>query len=171
MALQLSAAEYPLRTAAVPVAPVHDGYAVTRTADTAFCISVVYPELFWNYRYLYDYGYALHKTGDYAGSNEILQEGAAISSDPMFHNIIGKNFEALGDNDAAEGEYVKAHNMVPCRLYPLVLLMEMYSKTGNETEALEVAERILEMPVNHRNRTMMELREKAEEELFENDMQ
>ena len=130
----------------------------------------LYPELFWNYRYLYDYGYALHKTGDYAGSNEILQEGAAISSDPMFHNIIGKNFEALGDNDAAEGEYVKAHNMVPCRLYPLVLLMEMYSKTGNETEALEVAERILEMPVNHRNRTMMELREKAEEELFENDM-
>lgn len=130
----------------------------------------LYPELFWNYRYLYDYGYALHKTGDYARSNDILQEGAAISSDPMFHNVIGKNYEALGDNDTAEGEYVKAHNMVPCRLYPLVLLMEMYSKTGNETEALDVAERILEMPVNCRNRTMMGLREKAEEELSEKDM-
>lgn len=88
----------------------------------------------------------------------------------MFHNVIGKNYEALGDNDTAEGEYVKAHNMVPCRLYPLVLLMEMCSKTGNETEALDVAERILEMPVNCRNRTMMGLREKAEEELSEKDM-
>ena len=48
--------------------------------------------------------------------------------------------------------------------------MEMYSKTGNETEALDVAERILEMPVNCRNRTMMGLREKAEEELSEKDM-
>lgn len=126
----------------------------------------LYPELFWNYRYLYDYGYALHKTGDYAGSNEILQEGAAISSDPMFHNIIGKNFEALGDYDSAEHEYLSSHNMVPCRLYPLVLLMEMYSRTGRETESKETAEEILEMPINHKNGTMMELREKAEAELL-----
>lgn len=127
----------------------------------------LYPELFWNYRYLYDYGYALHKTGAYVRSNEILHEGASISSDPMFHNIMGKNFEALGDYDSAENEYLKSHNMVPCRLYPMVLLMEMYSRTGRETESKEIAEEILRMPLNHRNRMMMELREKAEAELQE----
>ena len=56
----------------------------------------------WDFRFLYDYGYSLHKTGDYRRSNEILALGMQISSDPMFWNITGRNCEALGDFEAAE---------------------------------------------------------------------
>ena len=40
-----------------------------------------------------------HKTGDYRRSNIVLQQGMQLSSDPMFHNIAAKNYEALGAYD------------------------------------------------------------------------
>lgn len=121
----------------------------------------LYPEMYWDYRFLYDYGYALHKSGKFYESNQVLKEGASISSDPMFHNIMGKNFEALSDYDAAEQEYLRSHHMVPCRLYPMVLLMELYSKTGRDLESRKIAEDILQMPVNKKSKAMIELRERA----------
>ena len=80
----------------------------------------------------------------------------------MFHNIMGKNHEALGQSDKAAQEYMTSHYMVPCRLYPLVLLLEMYVRTGMETEAMDVRDKILSMPVNPANRTMVDLRRKVE---------
>ncbi len=78
-----------------------------------------------DFRFLYDYGYALHKTGSYRQSNEILREGMRISSDPMFWNIAGRNYEMLGDVAAAEVAYLHAHRMIPDRVYPLYLLAEI----------------------------------------------
>ena len=131
-------------------------------------LSGLYPHLFWNFRYLYDYGYALHKTGNYGKSNEILSEGTGISSDPMFHNIIGKNYEAMGAYADAEKEYMRAHCIVPCRVYPLVLLYDMYRSRGMAQRAELVRNKIEAMPVNDRNKAMIELvsrisREKEEE--------
>lgn len=123
--------------------------------------SDLYDNMYWNYQYLYDYGYALHKAGDYDFSNKVLTEGALLSSDPMFHNIIGQNFELLHQYDSAEREYLKAHYMVPCRLYPLMLLMEMYHSRGMESKALELGEKILLMPVNEKNRLMVDLHERV----------
>lgn len=125
-------------------------------------LSGVYESLSGNYRYLYDYGYALYKAGRYAESNEVLSEGAEISSDPMFHNIMGKNHEALGRISQAEKEYLTAHYMVPCRLYPLVLLMKMYMNQGMDEKARAVRNEILSMPVNTKNGTMRDLREEVE---------
>ncbi|MCM1197603.1 MAG: O-antigen ligase family protein [Clostridium sp.] len=121
----------------------------------------LYGELHGNYRFLYDYGYALHKAGEYAESNDVLHEGSLLSSDPMFHNIMGKNYEALGEFCRAEEEYLLAHYMVPCRIYPLVLLMEMKAGLGRHEEAAEIGRRILDMPVNRKNRTMAGLVERA----------
>lgn len=129
--------------------------------EAVVAMEKLYPEMFWNYRYLYDYGYALHKMNRCRESNDILHKGAKISSDPMFHNIMGKNFRAMGQYDLAEREYITAHYMVPCRLYPLVLLFDLYEIMGCDTEALE--RKILSMPVNPKNRTMRELKEKIEE--------
>ena len=125
-------------------------------------LSGVYESLSGNYRYLYDYGYALYKAGRYAESNEVLSDGAEISSDPMFHNIMGKNHEALGRISQAEKEYLTAHYMVPCRLYPLVLLMKMYMNQGMDEKACAVRNEILSMPVNTKNGTMRDLREEVE---------
>ncbi len=129
--------------------------------ETIKALAPLYGELAWNYRYLYDYGYTLHKDGKFSESNNILSEGAAMSSDPMFHNIMGKNYEALGLHEEAEKEYLTAHYMVPCRLYPLVLLYEMYLTAGKYHEASGVKEKILSMPVNPKNRAMVEMRERV----------
>lgn len=109
------------------------------------------------YKLTYEQGYSLHQSGRFEESNRTLLEGAEISSDPMFHNIIGKNYEALGDYEGAEREYIHAHFMVPCRLYPLVLLMEMELKRANRTTALEYGNKALLLPVNNRNLAMREL--------------
>ena len=124
-------------------------------------LAPLYDELKDNYRFIYDYGYALHKCKRYQESNEILKEGAKISSDPMFYNIIGKNLEALGLYEEAEEAYIHAHYMVPQRLYPLTLLMRMHIRLGNNNEALRYGKMILDKPVNERHRTMLRLQSDA----------
>lgn len=124
-------------------------------------LTKLYPRLRMKFRYLYDYGYALHKEGRYSESNVILMKGASISSDPMFYNIIGKNFEALGDYDEAERNYIHSHNMVPSRLYPYILLMEMEEKRGDTKQALSYAQKALSLPVNDRNMSMRDLHNRA----------
>lgn len=136
--------------------------------EAASELEKLYPEMFWNYRYLYDYGYALHKSGRYAESNGILQQGADISSDPMFHNIMGKNFSEMKQYGLAEQEFMTAHYMVPCRLYPLVLLFDLYETAGRHDDRDAVGMKILSMPVNPKNGTMKELREKILREMREN---
>lgn len=121
----------------------------------------LYNDLKDNYRYMYDYGYALHKCQHYQESTEILKQGAAISSDPMFYNIIGRNQEAMGLYEEAEKAYLHAHYMVPQRLYPLTLLMRMHVRLGNNNKAMRYGKLILDKPVNERQRTMVRLRSDA----------
>lgn len=124
-------------------------------------LAPLYEDLKENYRYLYDYGYALHKCKRYRESLEILTEGAEISSDPMFYNIVGRNYEALCMYSDAESAYMHAHHMVPQRLYPLTLLMRMNIRLGNNEEALRYGRIISSKPVNERNRTMLRLQSEA----------
>lgn len=126
-------------------------------------LAPLYGDLKDNYRYIYDYGYALHKCNRYQESNEILKEGAKISSDPMFYNIIGKNQEAMGLYEEAEKAYLHSHHMVPCRLYPLTLLMEMKIRQQDIDQALRYARKIVAMPVNERHMTMVRLQNHAKE--------
>lgn len=118
--------------------------------DAVEDLSPMYDELCENFRYLYDLGYSLHKTGRFQESNEILLQGSKISSDPMFHNIMGKNLEAMGDFDGAEREYLLAHFMVPSRIYPLNLLMDMMIRQGRDSEAVEIGEQVRGMNVNEK---------------------
>lgn len=115
-----------------------------------------------DYRMLYQQGYAMFLVGEYEKALPLLQEGATLSCDPMFHNIIGRCHEALGYGHEAEREYLHAHNMVPGRLYPLVLLQELYLSQGEIERAGLVLEQIRRIPVNPRNKNMYTLRERAE---------
>ena len=122
-----------------------------------------YEALSDNYRFLYDFGYALHNEEKYDESIKVLLQGATISSDPMFYNIIGKNLEAMGRYDEAEKAYLHSHHMVPCRLYPLTLLMEMKIRQQDTDQALRYARKIVAMPVNERHLTMVRLQNDAKE--------
>ena len=110
---------------------------------------------------MYDYGYALYRCKRYQESTDILKDGAAISSDPMFYNIIGRNKEAMGLYEEAEQAYLHAHYMVPQRLYPLTLLMHMHIRLGNNNKAMRYGKMILDKPVNERHRTMLRLQANA----------
>ena len=143
----------------------HDelGFSTSGISDgAADSLALLYPQLRTEFRYLYDYGYALHREGRYEESNLVLREGASISSDPMFYDIIGKNFEAMGNFRDAERNYMHAHFMVPSRLYPYILLMEMEERLGNRERALAYAEKVMSMPVNPRNASMANLQKEAE---------
>lgn len=131
--------------------------------DSVEELAPLYDDLKDNYRYLYDYGYALHKCERYQESTKILKEGAVISSDPMFYNIIGRNYEAMKEYDKARDAYIHAHNMVPCRIYPLVLLMEMYASIGDDKTAMKYCARALQAPYNERHRNMLLLRNRVQE--------
>lgn len=115
-----------------------------------------------DYRRLYADGHALFQAGRFAESLELLRLGARLSSDPMFDIIIGRDHEALGDFDKARDAYLRAHYMVPGRLYPLVRLMRLQVRAGQDAQALHTARTLLDLPVNPRHRTMQRLHDEAE---------
>ena len=129
--------------------------------DATVELAPLYDDLKDNYRFIYDYGYALHKCKRYQESTKILMEGAKISSDPMFYNIIGKNYEAMGAYDLAEGAYMHAHYMVPSRIYPLSLLMNLKIKTGDIHYAIEIGEKIQSMDINEKVVAMRRLQKES----------
>lgn len=63
--------------------------------------------------------------------------------------------------DEAERNYIHSHNMVPSRLYPYILLMEMEEKRGDTKQALSYARKALSLPVNDRNMSMRDLHNRA----------
>ena len=113
------------------------------------------------YRELYGRGYLLYQSGQYEESYEVLERGSQISSDPMFHVIMGRNSEALGDNVSAEDEYLTAWYMVPCRIYPLVRLMRLKIRCGDNAGAVLIGEKIVSMPVREGHRNMLRLKNEA----------
>lgn len=104
----------------------------------------LYPCLREDPRFLFEYGQCLSKTGKYEQSNIIMHEGAERSSDPMFWNIIGKNYQAMGDYKQAEKCFQYASLMVPHRLYPIYLLANLYFESNDIEKALQTAHRVIE---------------------------
>lgn len=51
-----------------------------------------------------------------------------ISADPMFWNVMGKNYQAMGNYSSAEQCYLKAMNILPSRIYPYYLLTKLYAE-------------------------------------------
>ena len=122
----------------------------------------LYPDLRDNYRFLYEYGRALFRDGQYEKAVDVLREGSALSAAPMFHYTIGRSLEKLQRDDEAEKEYILVHEMIPGRLYGLVLLMELYHRQGRTREMRDVLEKIRQIPVNPDNKEMVNLRKRAE---------
>lgn len=113
------------------------------------------------FREKYARGYSLYQSGRYEESLSVLEAGAAESSDPMFHVIMGRCREASGDYEGAGKEYETAHYMVPCRLYPLVRLMHLKIRTGDPEAARRIGAEIVGMPVNGRLPSMKDLHNEA----------
>lgn len=87
--------------------------------------------LSWDNHFLFDYGKALRNNGYFEKSTEILQQGARQSSDPMFLNLIGRNYQDIKDYRQAEHFYIRSTNRLPGRVYPYYLLTKLYCDSAN----------------------------------------
>lgn len=98
---------------------------------------------------LWKRGYALHQAGHWEKSNIQMQQLIEISSDPMPLVIMGKNFHALAQWEAAERSLQRAAWRVPNRLYPHFVLCQLYADTlhPQPVKLNKEAELLLSMPV------------------------
>lgn len=105
--------------------------------------ALLYPYLSKEPSFLFEYGQCLSQTGQYEKSNEILEKGTHYSSDPMFFNIMGKNYQQLKQYDKAEYMFYQAIYRIPHKLYPYYLLMKMYIESNQIKKATEIAKTII----------------------------
>lgn len=64
----------------------------------------------------------------YEASNVILKEAATRSCDPMILNIIGKNYQQMGEYVEAEKFLIRSTHLLPGRIYPYYLLAKLYAE-------------------------------------------
>lgn len=98
----------------------------------------LYPYLNHEIQFLFEYAQALSKSGEYEAGNRILQKAVRISCDPMLHNIMGKNYQALKNYAMAEQSFRTAANIVPNRLYPCYLLGKLYHEMNMPEKVCEM---------------------------------
>jgi len=92
---------------------------------------------------LFRTGLALHKSGEWEKSNEVMMDLLSHSSDPMPLNIIGKNYSELNMRDSAEYYLHRSTLRCPNRLYPHYLLMKLYLKQPADSTAARREAKIL----------------------------
>ena len=111
--------------------------------ETADNYRKLYPQLQDEPKFLFELGHCLAKTGQYEESNRFLLEGGYKSSDPMFWNIMGKNYQALGRYHEAETCFTHAWHIVPNRLYPLYLLANLYFESNQSETGIAMARKVI----------------------------
>lgn len=127
----------------------------------------LYPLLREESRFLFEYGQCLSKTGVYEESNRILSEGTLLSADPMFYNILGKNEQALKQEEQAEAFFLRAASQVPNRLYPHYLLLKLYASTGQTDLFLQEAPLFLSKTPKVMSQAVKEMKEEIADMLKE----
>ena len=88
----------------------------------------LYPLLKEKDSFMFEYGHCLHKLERYEDSNRIMEEAMKVSNDPMILNIIGKNYQQMGNYRAAENRFIRAISRLPGRIYPYYLLAKLYAE-------------------------------------------
>ncbi|MDE7074003.1 MAG: O-antigen ligase family protein [Odoribacter sp.] len=125
----------------------------------------LYPELPDEPKFLFELGQCLAKTGNFQESNRILQEGAVQSSDPMFWNVMGKNYQHLCHFREAEQCFLHAYHMVPNRLYPLYLLANLYFACGQEEKGIRIAQQVIDTSPKVMSSAIQEMKAEMKEKL------
>jgi len=97
-----------------------------------------------NTDFLFQYGKTLIEFGELRAANEIFRRGLTFRGDPMFCNMIGKNYQALRQYDLSEYWLIRSTHMVPNLLYPHYLLAKMYLESGQVEKAKSKACYVIE---------------------------
>ena len=117
-----------------------------------------------NARQMFEQAHALHKAGEWQASTDLLKETMKVSSDAMVLNIIGKNFQAMGQPKVAEHWFVRSTHRLPNRIYPYYLLAKLYAEHPDvfPKEKLEWAVRmVLEKEAKVESSAIRQMREEV----------
>ena len=123
-----------------------------------------------NARRMFEQAHALHKAGEWQASTDLLKETMKVSSDAMVLNIIGKNFQAMGQPKVAEHWFVRSTHRLPNRIYPYYLLAKLYAEHPDvfSKEKLEWAVRmVLEKEAKVESTAIRQMREEVKKMLEE----
>jgi tetratricopeptide (TPR) repeat protein len=117
-------------------------------------------------RRMFKEAHALHKSGQWEASTELLKETMKVSSDAMVLNIIGKNCQAQGQPKEAEHWFIRSTRRLPNRIYPYYLLAKLYAEHPEmfPKEKLEWAVRMVqEKEAKVESTAIREMREEVKE--------
>ena len=125
-----------------------------------------------NARRMFEQAHALHKAGQWQESIELLKETMKVSSDAMILNIIGKNYQALGQPYLVEGWFIRSTHRLPNRIYPYYLLAKLYAEHPKcfPKEKLEWAVKmVLEKEAKVESTAIKQMREEVKDIMQNND--
>lgn len=121
------------------------------------------PKLNDNPKFLFNFGSLLRDAGRYNDSNAMLRQGTLLSADPMFHILMGRNYEDMQEYGTADSLYCHAFHMVPNRVYPLYRRMKLYETMRDSTKMLNMAKRITDFKVKVESPATRDMKKEAEE--------
>ena len=158
--------------------PTHDAYKKWKT-DKFYSNAGLYKDSIKNYKelypllndqitFLFEYAQSLSKTEQYAESNAVLQRAMRISCDPMLHNVMGKNCQAMKQYAEAEQCLLKSSQIVPNRIYPFYLLANLYMEMGDIVKAKEMAQLVQTKEPKVQSTAVREMRDEMKKIMQEN---
>ncbi|MCR9013343.1 O-antigen ligase family protein [Gabonibacter chumensis] len=155
--------KYQTRQAYAQWAQAQKYYDMKIFATAAESYEALYPILKVYPDFLFEYGDALSKTGHLDKGNRILSEAARGMADPMIYNLIGKNYQAKKQFHRAEYYFLKAHYLVPNRLYPLFLLAHLYQEMELPEKAFQTAQQVINADVKINSTATKEIKFKMKQ--------
>lgn len=113
--------------------------------------------------FLFEGAQCLAKTGRPEEANRWLARAARLSADPMLHDVMARNEQALGRYEEAERHLLYAADVLPERIYPYYLLVKLYAEPAFcQPEKMEAAARqVLEKRVKVESTAVREMREEV----------
>ena len=115
-------------------------------------------KLYNNELFLYNYAAELNFSKHYEESLSVAQECERIFADYDLQMLIADNYQQLKDYTKAEQLYQIAAAMCPAKFVPLYNLTKMYVAIGRKTEAVAIAQQILDKPIKIASPTIVAIR-------------
>ena len=123
----------------------------------------LYPLLKHKPEFLFEVAQCLSKTGRYEKANGYLERAVLLSSDPMLYYVMAKNEQCLGEYRQAEKHLLHAIDILPERIYPYYLLMNLYTEPSyfQPTKLKMAIDSVLTKKPKVESSAIKEMKEKA----------
>jgi len=129
---------------------------------------LLHNKLFNNELFLYNYAAELNFSKHYEESQSIARECECLWADYDLQMLMADNCQQLKDYTEAEQHYRKAAAMCPVKFVPLYQLAKMYDAIGRKSEAVALAEQIVNKSIKITSPTIIaiqhEMRQLIEDE-------